>query len=674
MGKIIAYLLVVTVIGLLVGGFTYGDESRPRNSSSNAGEVLLRNALDVHTDELKIQFIGNAAFHITDGESTLLTDFPYKSGAYGYMQYRMEDVKPIKDGLCLITHPHLDHWDQELFEETDHAIIAPPDILENIKSDKKIPFDDVMTYKDIVVKAFETRHGGPPRHFKHYSYLVTWHGLRLYIPGDTVVDHALTMKDIDIMFIPVWFTNKIRSQDLAIDAKTRVVFHQQQGQEIPPSQDYVVLKQGETLIVKFKQKVCPDKPTSAEIARRAAAEGKLAYKLTTPEELKALLGKPQRENEKDEGDVMWLDMGYPDIDAWFVKRDGDTSFKLLSLSVADEELDIGGMLQGQRQVIVRNIDDFHEIGLRNVNLKNLDLSGERDYLKCEDFDSLTQWPDAEKLPAGFDPNKMLEEGKNPGLGIRSLHERGINGKGVGIAILDQPLLLGHEEYSSRILRYDATKASWLSPQMHGSPIMGIAVGKTCGVAPGAFVFYYAACTTLEHRIQADWINEIIRYNETNPQAGRIRVISISASPEEASDNDAFLKDRKKALDSGIIVVTCSDKFLDYGNLILIEGKDPDKPENYRVGRYGGPGCKLNIPTGNKTIATHQGTNVYKYEREGGMSWAAPYLAGLAALAYQVDPKIEPKRIVELWVETAVQTEAGPVVNPAGFIEAVRELK
>ena len=202
--KIIAYLLVVTVIGLLVGGFTYDDESRPRKSSSNAGEVLLRDALDVHTDELKIQFIGNAAFHITDGESTLLTDFPYKSGAYGYMQYRMEDVKPIKDGLCLITHPHLDHWDQELFEETDHAIIAPPDILENIKSDKKIPFDDVMTYKDMVIEAFKTRHDGRPRNFKHYSYLVTWHGLRLYIPGDTVVDHALTMKDIDIMFIPVY--------------------------------------------------------------------------------------------------------------------------------------------------------------------------------------------------------------------------------------------------------------------------------------------------------------------------------------------------------------------------------------------------------------------------------------------------------------------------------------
>ena len=52
--------------------------------------------------------------------------------------------------------------------------------------------------------------------------------------------------------------------------------------------------------------------------------------------------------------------------------------------------------------------------------------------------------------------KLLQDGINPGLGIRALHEQGINGSNVGIAIIDQPLLLGHKEYSSRITRYDAT--------------------------------------------------------------------------------------------------------------------------------------------------------------------------------------------------------------------------
>jgi hypothetical protein len=405
----------------------------------------------------------------------------------------------------------------------------------------------------------------------------------------------------------------------------------------------------------------------------AVESGKIAYKLTTPEKLKILLGKPQEEQEKDGGGMIVLYMGYPYIDIWFGKSKSDSgaSFKLLGFAIKGKDIDIGGVLQGQRQVVVRSIADFHEIGLENVNLKNLDLSGEGDYLKGEDFDSLTQWPDPEKLPAGFNPQKLLEEGKSPGLGIQALHEEGINGKGIGIAILDQPLLLGHQEYTSRITRYDAAKASRFAPQMHGSPIMGIAVGKTCGVAPGAFVFYYAAPTTTRHRIQADYINEIIKYNETNPDTGRIRVISISASPETASDNDAFLEAHKKAKEAGILVVTCSHKFLRYGTLTLIEGKDPDKPESYRFGRYGGVSDLLLIPAGNRTIATHQGNDVYKYQREGGMSWAAPYIAGLAALAFQVNPDLQLETILEQLVKTATHTKVGPVVNPRGFIESIR---
>ena len=55
-----------------------------------------------------------------------------------------------------------------------------------------------------------------------------------------------------------------------------------------------------------------------------------------------------------------------------------------------------------------------------------------------------------------------------------------------------------------------------------------------------------------------------------------------------------------------------------------------------------------------------------------MSWATPYLAGLAVLAYQVNPDIKPDTIIELWRRTAVQTDVGSVVNPVGFIEAVRK--
>lgn len=56
----------------------------------------------------------------------------------------------------------------------------------------------------------------------------------------------------------------------------------------------------------------PDTATKsnlADIIRRAAAEGKLAYRLTTPEEVKVLLGQPARQEEQDEGDLLVLE--YP---------------------------------------------------------------------------------------------------------------------------------------------------------------------------------------------------------------------------------------------------------------------------------------------------------------------------------------------------------------------------
>ena len=410
-----------------------------------------------------------------------------------------------------------------------------------------------------------------------------------------------------------------------------------------------------------------EEPSLIDMIGQAVADGKIACGITSPDELKELLGKPEKEQEKDGGGMIGLDISYPEITAMFgkSKTDRDAVFTLRGLQVKGEMVDIGGASQKNKQIVIRDIQDFRKIEPKNVDLRNLDLSGEEDYLKKVDFDSLTQWPPPEKLPPGFNPKKLLEEAKNPGLGIRSLHEQGINGKGVGIAILDQPLLLGHEEYTSRIVRYDASKASWLDPQHHGSPIMSIAVGKTCGVAPGAFVFYYAAPTTLHLQLQADWINEIIHYNKTVDDSDRIRVISISAQPEKYENNDAFLKARDRAMVAGILVVTCTNK----GGLTWIEGKDPDNPESYKGG---GSRDELCVPTRNKAFASHCGANTYKYSRGLAQSWISPYIAGLAALACQVNPDVKPETILEQLVETATPTQTALVVNPPGFIEAINK--
>jgi len=213
--------------------------------------------------------------------------------------------------------------------------------------------------------------------------------------------------------------------------------------------------------------------------------------------------------------------------------------------------------------------------------------------------------------------------------------------------------------------------------MHGPPICSIAVGKTCGVAPAAYLFYYAvpmwewnSC-----RPYCDVINKILELNKTLKDSEKIRVVSISTGMFSAwSDFADWKRTVEKAAGQGILIVPCGTTLLDYGTLTRITDKNPDEPTSYRCGKYGGRSDSVLVPTGNRTLASHRGPEVYTFYPEGGMSWAAPYLAGLAVLAFQVNPGIEPKTIVELWIKTAVHTDAGSVANPPGFIEAVRKCR
>jgi len=434
----------------------------------------------------------------------------------------------------------------------------------------------------------------------------------------------------------------------------------------------------------FTISVCaePDtttKPGPADIIRSAAAEGKLAYKLTEPEEVKALLGSPVEEFiEKWNDDMESLILDYPDVQVSFRrKRNHPIPFTLVAVDVDGKDYDISG----GRQVTLRNEDDLKKFDTwggfwkapKGVSLVNLDLRGHKKLLEEMRFDSRTKWPEPNKMPDGFDPARLLEEGKNPGLGIRSLHKQDIDGRGVGIAILDQRLLKNHVEYADRVVRYEEIDLSDDQPlQMHGPPIVSIAVGKNCGVAPQAVVFYYAMKATEmpDNSIYCDIIDKIIEHNENAGASERIRVVSISTGQFPHKANFARWKETlRKADRHGILVVTCDPAFLRYGRLSRIPDKNPDDPLSYR--REGDfTGYVLLIPT-NRTIASHNGPEVYTYYSSGGSSWAAPYIAGLAALAFQVDPNVQPHTIVEQLVKTATHTKAGPVVNPSGFIEAIK---
>ena len=197
---------------------------------------------------LSFTFIGNEAFFISDGHTTLLTDFPYQSGAFGYMTYDRSGLPAVNDGVCLITHGHADHFDAAWFEKTDFAIIAPRSVSANLKTQRLVAFAPEMQYRDIRVRAFRTPHGD----VEHYSYLVSWHGLLLYLTGDTDDLSVLERQSgLDVAFLTPWQLAAFRHEHKRIPSKRVVIYHQRSDEEVPMYQRRLVPRQGESFELPF---------------------------------------------------------------------------------------------------------------------------------------------------------------------------------------------------------------------------------------------------------------------------------------------------------------------------------------------------------------------------------------------------------------------------------------
>lgn len=337
-------------------------------------------------------------------------------------------------------------------------------------------------------------------------------------------------------------------------------------------------------------------------------------------------------------------------------------------------------------------NEMWQVDLRSSDLTNLDLTENLKDLIHADFDSKTKWPD--KLPDGFDPQMILELGKNPGLGLRELHKKGITGKGIGLAIIDQGLLVDHVEYKEQLKMYEEIHCCDEEAAMHGPAVASIAVGKTVGVAPEADLYYIAETHgVFKGQGNFDWdlswlaksIDRIVEINRTLPEEKKIRVISISLGiGGNMNGCEKALESIDKAKQEGIYTVHVeSDPHMGLGRDPLKSADDAasfTKGEFWKNYEYNND--QLLIPMDSRCTASPTGVNDYVFYREGGMSWAVPYVAGLYALACQVKPDMTP----EIFWEEAFNTSdtvsidnnsketLGKIVNPARLIEKIEKIK
>ena len=312
---------------------------------------------------------------------------------------------------------------------------------------------------------------------------------------------------------------------------------------------------------------------------------------------------------------------------------------------------------------------------RSSDLSKLDFTDSLNVLNESDFDSKTVWPSSEKLPAGFSPAQIMELGKDPGLGIRILHDEGITGRGIGIAIIDQTLLVDHLEYKNQLQLFEdgvGIEGGWLETQMHGPAVASIAVGKTVGVAPDADLYFITmgdcnevfAKNSRDFTCLAEDVLRVLEINENLPEGRKIRVLSMSIGwmPDDTGYAEITAA-VDQAKDAGIFVVSSSISdtygfhFQGMGRAPLSDPNDFASylPGSWWASRYYSGEYQMEpsllVPMDSRTTASPTGLGDYVFYAQGGWSWSIPYLAGVYALACQVNPDITPE---EFW-SVALQT-------------------
>src|SRR5512140_1217342 len=130
--------------------------------------------------------------------------------------------------------------------------------------------------------------------------------------------------------------------------------------------------------------------------------------------------------------------------------------------------------------------------LRDANVSRLDLRAQGGMIRTFGFNQRTFWPPPARLPDGFVP------------------------------IIDYPVLNCHPEFSDQVAEVHAVQDA-RGPSMHGPAVASLLVGRQCGVAPGARLYFVATPDPgRDAKAEADALDWIIEKNKSLPTDERIR--------------------------------------------------------------------------------------------------------------------------------------------------------
>ena len=292
---------------------------------------------------------------------------------------------------------------------------------------------------------------------------------------------------------------------------------------------------------------------------------------------------------------------------------------------------------------------FDNWGVCCLDLSEYDMSS----LTLEDmthisFNSSTIWPSEDKLPQGFNPDYILRDSIRIDASIDQLHKEGINGDGVTIAVIDSGFQAhNHLEFiDANLVKATIVEEKNIEYHFHMENVLSKLCGQKLGSAPKAKVLYYETSQGDEEDYTKELIITFKDILNRIKNGEQIRAVSCSFSIEDSSFNDEYkmiLESLVKELKDLYCEVIDSDlfgyNFFCCGTSFMSYDINDYKVASFMKQKSDIVKGKCNTLCSGLALPEYCTDTGYKYEVIDCFSWTIPKVAGMYALALQVNPNL-----------------------------------
>ncbi len=205
--------------------------------------VLLLMMVTSYPEEQRLlRFIGNSGFEISDGQNIILIDFPYKSGAYGYMTFKTSEIHKRRNSLCLFTHRHADHFNQEDLSAIGCVVAGPSEVLTEVESSQHLGDGSPWKFRGALISCIQSEHGD----VEHCSYSIHWHNTTFVVAGDVESLQPVLKRvtEIDFLLVPYWLSGELHQVRKRYPKAKIIVSHQESGDRNELCKGCLRLEQG----------------------------------------------------------------------------------------------------------------------------------------------------------------------------------------------------------------------------------------------------------------------------------------------------------------------------------------------------------------------------------------------------------------------------------------------